>query len=202
MPKTRDILLSRKKAARFLDISVRTVDRWTRENFVPHIRLRGRVLYSKRKLLEWLEGYEIAGKDWEAEFSKMSIFLLGTQAKRRLRIKKRIRKLNLEITDLRDREEELGEKEVIIRNMKALNKLVGLFDEELKLIYKEATEVFEELHIKKWQLRDYEKEEEEEEEEEWLYISDRALNKKWAKLERIEMMEERGLIHKKERLNR
>ena len=201
MPKTRDILLSRKKAARFLDVSVRTVDRWTRENFIPHIRLGGRVLYSKRKLLEWLEGYEIAGKDWETELYKLSFYLPKTEAKLRLRIKKRKRRLIQKIIDLsmgeEDREiqkirllkgEETAEKYVSQKIARLEEKIYELIEEEIDSLYLEKKKL-----LRADDIRD------------GLYIPGEGyVNKKKYKqksiiehMERIEEMEERGLIHKK-----
>ena len=202
MPQTRDKLLSRKKAARFLDVSVRTVDRWTRENFIPHIRLRGRVLYSKRKLLEWLEGYEIAGKDWETELKLSLYYLPITEAKFRLRIKKRKRRIIQKIIDLtegkEDREiqkirlregDEVADKYIYQKMARLEDKIYELIEEEIGSLYLEQKKIRRMDEISSG-----------------LYIPGEGyVNKKKYKqksiiehMERIEEMEERGLIHKKE----
>ena len=200
MPKTRDILLSRKKAARFLDVSVRTVDRWTRENFIPHIRLGGRVLYSKRKLLEWLEGYEIAGKDWETELYKLSFYLPETEAKLRLRIKKRKRRFIQKIIDLAEGKEDREIQKIRLHegdevaNKYVYQKMVWLEEKIHELIEEEIDSLY--LEQKKIRRMD--------EISSGLYVPGEGyVNKKKYKqksiiehMECIEEMEERGLIRK------
>lgn len=51
--------LSRKEAASFLDISVRTLARWENERVgPPRIKARGKVLYRRESLVDWLDAQE------------------------------------------------------------------------------------------------------------------------------------------------
>lgn len=143
MPQTRDRLLSRKKAAIFLDVSLRTIDRWTKEKFIPHLRIRGRVLYSKKNVLKWLEDFEVLGKDWEAEFEKNSPFLCKTDAVLQYRRKKRLQKLYkmyLSFGDYKpkNRLEKIKQLETEVG---IFNKIVNIKEEEFDFLDKEIARI-------------------------------------------------------------
>ena len=138
MPQTRDRLLSRKKLAQFLDVSLRTVDRWTKDNFIPHLRIKGRVLYSKKKILKWLEGFEIAGKDWETEMIN-SGYIKKTDAMLRLRRKKRIRKLHAR-WDAISEDESLSEVYKSSVSEEILSEIIKHMEKEYMLMEKEIEE--------------------------------------------------------------
>ncbi|MBX7166517.1 MAG: helix-turn-helix domain-containing protein [Pirellulales bacterium] len=49
------LLLSSREAAAALSISLRTLDRWRDAGLVPVVRVRGRVLYDPRDLVEMID---------------------------------------------------------------------------------------------------------------------------------------------------
>ncbi len=50
--------ITRFKAAEYLGISVRTLDRMLQERQIPFYRLRGRVYFKKQRLMEWFTSLE------------------------------------------------------------------------------------------------------------------------------------------------
>lgn len=48
-------VMSRHDVSRFLGLSVKTVETYTRKDLIPHKHLGRRILYSKTKLLQWIE---------------------------------------------------------------------------------------------------------------------------------------------------
>jgi len=56
-------VLDREEAAKFLRISMSTLDRYTKSGLIPYIKLKGRVLFNKDSLKDWLEQKEIIPKD-------------------------------------------------------------------------------------------------------------------------------------------
>ena len=52
--------ISRKQFASFLGVSLSTVDRLLKNREVPHLKIRGKILFTKEKLAAWLGEHEIA----------------------------------------------------------------------------------------------------------------------------------------------
>jgi excisionase family DNA binding protein len=52
-----DLLMTKREAASFLRVSVRTVERWVCERKVPFVRLPGRggIRFRQKALLRWVE---------------------------------------------------------------------------------------------------------------------------------------------------
>ena len=48
-------VMSREEVARFLGLSIKTVETHTKNGLIPHKRLGSRFLYSKTKIMQWLE---------------------------------------------------------------------------------------------------------------------------------------------------
>jgi len=53
-----NIVFNRKEAAKYLGISLWTLDQETREGKIPHIRIARRVLYRKATLDSWMDQKE------------------------------------------------------------------------------------------------------------------------------------------------
>lgn len=51
--------ISRKQLAAFLGISLSTVDRLLKNREIPHLKIRGMILFEKAKLSEWLNKHEV-----------------------------------------------------------------------------------------------------------------------------------------------
>lgn len=51
-------ILSRRDAAKFLNICERTLDTMTREGKIPHFRIRNRVLYCRKTLVDFVTSHQ------------------------------------------------------------------------------------------------------------------------------------------------
>lgn len=54
-----DDILTKKEAARYLKISIATINRLMKEKKIPYSKVNGRVLFLKRDLLQWVESKKV-----------------------------------------------------------------------------------------------------------------------------------------------
>jgi len=52
-------VLNKKDAAKFLSVSESFLNKLVAEKGVPYIKLKGRILFLRKDLLEWLEGKRV-----------------------------------------------------------------------------------------------------------------------------------------------
>jgi excisionase family DNA binding protein len=54
-----DEILTKKEAAKYLRMSVSTLDRLMRNRSIPYSKINGKVLFQKKDLIKWLESKKV-----------------------------------------------------------------------------------------------------------------------------------------------
>lgn len=54
-----DDILTKKEVAKYLKISIATINRLMKEKKIPYSKINGRVLFLKKRLIQWIESKKV-----------------------------------------------------------------------------------------------------------------------------------------------